>query len=586
MEYQQSAPTQAPRSSSQQAGGQQFPAVQSTGPSRTGAGNAASVDKAALGTAITGSNPAGYTDGQGNATKDDAVDMTDGFNAQARPDPFAVCREADVHILHGEDGPLELSGEPSSESQLYEELPPTRTSSASGDTQTVSAFVGDIANPYVSQKLDPSSVFVGTGPTVADVHQGMVGDCYFLAVLGDVVSADPGQIAGMISASGNSFSIRLHRFDSSSNAWVPVVISVDDQLAQFTTNTGQETGLVGSSFRIASDPSYAKWYAKFHGTTLGVHQDSYYKAAIWAPLVEKAFARYAERFGQYGGAFTGDQHAQTDDNGAALSGYKQIDGGSADLVYNVIYGAAVQAHDTDDIQYAPGGDAVGTNRLLIENLLRVQGEGVPEGQTFMMTMGCDTDEAVARLDAQTASTLARPDMDNHPSFARELQFLRSRISAWRGEGDATKKGVLLEKVAKEAGALVTPGNWPILQSNQGGGDYKDLAELLSMVMNASIDHGGTGPLHTYASHSYSVLGATFLDAQGAAVSANFANLDTTLSQIDPLKSSVQLRNPHGTNEPDMEGDGPADHQDDGVFSLNLEQVSRSFNFHQHGLVRT
>ena len=65
-----------------------------------------------------------------------------------------------------------------------------------------------------------------------------------------------------------------------------------------------------------------------------------------------------------------------------------------------------------------------------------------------------------------------------------------------------------------------------------------------------------------------------------------SNLDSTLPLIDPIQSTVQLRNPHGTNEPDMEGDGPADHNDDGCFSLNLEQMSRSFSYQQHGLVRT
>ena len=196
--------------------------------------------------------------------------------------------------------------------------------------------------------------------------------------------------------------------------------------------------------------SYAKWFAKFYGTTLGIQEDAYYKAAIWAPLVEKAFARYAERFGQYGGAFTGNQHAQADANGNPLSGYQQIDGGVADYVYNILYGGSVVSHGTDDIAFSPDGDPVGANRSLIENLLRLKGEGVPTGQKFMMTVGMDSDEAVNRLDRQTASTLGRPDIGNYRSFARELRFLQARIGIWRGESNATKKAAALEKVAGTA----------------------------------------------------------------------------------------------------------------------------------------
>jgi len=105
------------------------------------------------------------------------------------------------------------------------------------------------------------------------------------------------------------------------------------------------------------------------------------------------------------------------------------------------------------------------------------------------------------------------------------------------------------------------------------------------VSNITTD-ASTGQRSVYAWDSYSVLGSGFVDTDGAAMTLTLANLATQAPRIDAGRSSVQLRNPHGGNEPDAQGTGPQDGSEDGRFSLSLESYFRMFSVQQHGLVRT
>ena len=54
------------------------------------------------------------------------------------------------------------------------------------------------------------------------------------------------------------------------------------------------------------------------------------------------------------------------------------------------------------------------------------------------------------------------------------------------------------------------------------------------------------------------------------------NLDTELPNVSGTLSSVHLRNPHGTNEPDLHGEGTAPGQDEGEFDMPLDGFLRAF----------
>ena len=51
---------------------------------------------------------------------------------------------------------------------------------------------------------------------------------------------------------------------------------------------------------IGDSPIEAEWYVDITNKSLNTRRDTYYQTAIWAPLMEKAWAKFAEQYGKYG----------------------------------------------------------------------------------------------------------------------------------------------------------------------------------------------------------------------------------------------------------------------------------------------
>jgi Putative Ig domain/Calpain family cysteine protease len=63
----------------------------------------------------------------------------------------------------------------------------------------------------VSYAASSSPVFASTGPSVNDVNQGYLGDCYFLSSLAEVADQDPGLISSMFTLNGNNtYGVRFY----------------------------------------------------------------------------------------------------------------------------------------------------------------------------------------------------------------------------------------------------------------------------------------------------------------------------------------------------------------------------------------
>jgi hypothetical protein len=59
------------------------------------------------------------------------------------------------------------------------------------------------------------------GPQITDVHQGRIGDCYFLSALGEVALQNPTAIRNMFTYNGNgTYTVRL--FDGTTPKYVTV----------------------------------------------------------------------------------------------------------------------------------------------------------------------------------------------------------------------------------------------------------------------------------------------------------------------------------------------------------------------------
>ena len=127
-------------------------------------------------------------------------------------------------------------------------------------------------------------LFTSAGPQIADVNQGQVGDCWFLAALGETAMLDPSLIEGMITEHGNgAYAVR---FEVNGKA---DYVTVNDQLSTYSGGIEQYNG---SQMEFANSTT-----------------------SLWVPLVEKALAQLSEQ----SGVVTGMQYAGGDDQYYALN---------------------------------------------------------------------------------------------------------------------------------------------------------------------------------------------------------------------------------------------------------------------------
>lgn len=514
------------------------------------------------------------------------VGVDGAFNAPATEFGTAVADNDRIKVLHGSGDKLRSSGAPPSPESLYERS--TFFGNLWGSLGTDSGFhqvnsiEGTPAVPAVSYDHPVAgSLYIGGRPTMDDVHQGGLADCYFLASVASVVQSDPGQIQGAIAGNATGATITLYRKDGANV--VPVNIGVTSDLRVEDLGDGA-TGVapLGAGVRASPAPQYSEHYAEISDSdqTMRLYADRYYEMAMWAPLLEKAYAQYAGQYGQYGG-FATEEKPRPGADGAPATDYGYLNGGIAQYSYNILYGPDAQSVNSFEWTTTPGVDTLGANIGIVQNLLWASGVGVPAGTEMHMTVGAGRDEMVERLDRMSTAMLARTDISTHADLRADLGVLQGHITGWRsatGDDRTTK----LNDISRCAADIASRADHPELYDAASPREYRDYCENLNIVAMITTDHS-TGQRHTYAWHSYSVIGSTFKKADGTDLAITPATAAAMVGQIDPLQSTVRLRNPHGGNEPNLQaGDG----QDDGEFNMTLDSFTRSFSFQQFGVVRT
>ena len=197
---------------------------------------------------------------------------------------------------------------------------------------------GTVAAPMIEEAAD-TSLFIDPGPKPDDVHQGFIGDCYDLATVIGIVNRDPGKIKSIMAPDGSggatvSFYRRQQTPPGAVGAFFgmgPTVeykreaVAVDNTLA-FQRTAGAAAGtapanersvklaanglpyghqLQGARLRAAPKPKERRWWADVVGNRLEIHRLDVFQMARWSPILEKAFARFTEAFGQYGAGGAG-----------------------------------------------------------------------------------------------------------------------------------------------------------------------------------------------------------------------------------------------------------------------------------------
>lgn len=511
------------------------------------------------------------------------VGIDGAFNAPGTP--ISMCREDNdrVKVLHGPTNKLRSEGVPA-ESELFERS--TLFGNLWGTFGTDPSFrqiQGIDGSPQlpgqVQNQAVPGSLYVNGAPSIDDIHQGDLADCYFLASIASVVQGDPGQIQEAVTPAGdNGATVRLYRFDGT-NA-LPVSLSVTGDLRVEDYGEGITGGTpLGAGMRAARRPKYTEYWCEIEGTNLTIYADRYYESARWAPLLEKGYAQFAGQYGQYGG-FRAEEKAAPGTDGAPDSDYGYLQGGIAQHTYQLLYGPDALNVGELSWSYTPGANNVTANLGVIQNLLWSQGVGVPAGQEMHMTVGASRDGMVERLDQLAVSLLARTDIDTHADLKTDVTLLRTQIGAWR-TADEAGKATALTDVSNTASDIADRTEHPELYDTASPQEYRSFGENVNVVALISTDHS-TGQRHTYAWHSYTVLGSSFKKADGSDLALTQDNVATEVANIDAFQSSVRLRNPHGGNEPNLQAQ---DGRDDGEFTMTLDSFLRSFEFQQFGVVR-
>ncbi len=368
-------------------------------------------------------NPAERTDASGTATTSHrSVGVGDSANAPAAPGAAGTeTRAANVKPKATEAAPLHFDPPRSPlPSAVFEEEATPSSPPPSGFT-SVTGFSGTLAAPMLTQEASTSLYINGT-PTADDVQQAGIGDCAYQSLLMSIVARDPGKITSMIAPDGrggatvtfwraqaHAPTIRERIFGGApARDWIQVAVTVNDQLAVNVSNNR----VMGAQMRCAPSPKSVDYWAKVVSPNLEIHRKDVFEVARWSPILEKAYARFAQTHGNYGGARGGNQ--------IKPSGYDAINGAIQDAIMPVFYGPLTDdpahAPNYQGTNWTPGGNVVTANAAVMDQLVLLQGRGTGarpgERDAPIVTAAAQGDLMIPRLQAAIPVAQADPDYVN------------------------------------------------------------------------------------------------------------------------------------------------------------------------------
>ena len=393
--------------------------------------------------------------------------------------PTAATNEAvttNARVVASEAHKLHLEPPSSPDTSLVYEESAEQSSPPEPGFTTITQMQGTMLAPQVAQEAD-DSIFINGAPSANDVQQMSIGDCYFLATLQSILSQDPNKISSMMTPTGNGGATvtfwRRQEHDDSAWEWltgsgpeydyIPVAVTVNEQLAVRISNGH----VFGAQLRCAEGPKATDWWSRISGTNLEVHRDETFECARWAPLMEKAFARFSEAHGTSGGA-----HG---DSGGGR-GYNNINGGVPYYTMSLFYGAEADNSSSDthrqdivDAQEAPGSDLLVRNAAVIDQLLLLAGRpeqaGPGEADAPILVAVAFVDDLIGRLKAGIPTAQADADYANLSGTQQaNIAAVLAAINAWEalppdpaGAGPAGPKATAKRAIGTASSTAVQPG---------------------------------------------------------------------------------------------------------------------------------
>jgi hypothetical protein len=456
------------------------------------------------------------------------------------------------------------------------------------DGAAVEQTQGTIEAPNTISRIVEDCLFIGGAPQSSDIRQGSIADCYFMAVLLGIVNGDPGKLTSMMVSNRGEVTSKFFRYSKAQDIWIPQLITNSNML-----QTQADGHLQGASFRIAPAPRESFWYAKVEDKTLKVFCEDNFEAAMWAPLLEKAYATFAQQFGQYG----------TEPPAPGTSGYNVINAGESQNCYKVFYGSAVADTGTTNVLFDPSASLgiVTQNEAAVTQLVKfceaMRERGTAGGSQRFLQARVSPFGAVQRckgliqrvLDRVGANSMHWYSAITDPLGATEdaAHDAVSRKSGERALADAlrpliTTVGNFLsdqstansDAVANAARLIQNPLAHPVMWAPTAEPIYVELRENLGILVNLGSG-GWPGRRTLVASHAYNVHDVTFVDRAGVAMAITSEKVAAVAPHIDAKRSTVTMENPYARSEWDERGTGAPDGANQGRFDVTLDQFLRN-----------
>jgi outer membrane protein OmpA-like peptidoglycan-associated protein len=496
-------------------------------------------------------NPQDNTDGHGSViATHQSPSLGDAVDGPAAPAPaHGEARNTHVRVVATRSAPhhVEPGGVAPTPSAIYQEAGPSGSTAPAGFT-TIAGLDGTVVAPQIEQ-VATTSLYIDGKPRADDVHQRGLGDCYFLAATASIAAHDPGKIKSIMSPNGSGGAlVALWRAEphvptfleqltgkAPKHDWHQVVVTVTEDLS-FNLFGG---GVDGAQLRCAPAPRSSDYWAKVSGSDLEVHRVDSFDMARWVPLLEKAYARFAETHGEYGGARK--QAAAPD------PGYDAIEGGLAHHAMCLFYGPAADDPanqlKTRDTVWSPGADLVAANARVMDMLVALQGHGSesPAGlpDAPIMTASVQVAPLIERLLEAIPAAMADPDWVNL-DFARQSAVIEAQAiaGAWKALPDDPNPPAPQPKAAVRALVGDACARAIVAGVDESTGEQQTLADIQSLIPGPIRFARGRDTVSSGDATSLQQLGAMLIDNDHPKVAV----------QIDGYASQDRTPDPQGLSE--------------------------------------
>ena len=247
-------------------------------------------------------------------------------------------------------------------------------------------YIKDYLDNYKTFEYPTKSLFIDNKPSIEDISQDNIGDCYFLNALIHIVNTDPGLLPNIMTLSGNDVTVKFYK--KQKKRWVEENITTRFGLNKITSKTGAGK-IMGSDYRLSPDAIATKWCGKIDPKRgyVNFQRRNYHQAAMWVNIMEQAYSLFAKKNGFYG-----DGRYDKGENSRSAR-YDVIKGGLAGPVLQIFYGDKV--HIEDDRGYASEGFYVEDDiSQALQKFLKMYQNSQTGSKTTLISVGSNVETSL------------------------------------------------------------------------------------------------------------------------------------------------------------------------------------------------